>query len=157
MATMLPTRWRDSFDRLREEMDRLFDRWLPRRMGSRAGEDFWFPSFIGGDLEPAVDIHEDDKEIVVTAELPGLKKDDFSVDLVGDRLTIRGEKKTEREERKRGAYYCERSYGSFSRTFVLPCEVQADKAEATYKDGVLTLRLPKTETAKPKQIAVKVE
>ncbi len=155
MANMLPARWKDSFDRLREEMDRVFDRWLPRRIGDRAVEDFWFPAF-GSDLAPAVDIHEDEKEIVVTAELPGLKKDDFSVDLVGDRLTIRGEKKTEREEKKRGAYYCERSYGSFSRTFMLPCEVLADKAEATYKDGVLTLHLPKAETAKPKRIAVKV-
>jgi len=103
---------------------------------------------------PTVDMEEDDSEIRVTAEMPGLEKEDFKVEVLGDRLIIRGEKKAEREKREAGYFYSERSYGSFSRSLQLPAEVEVEKAKAEYKNGVLKLRLPKSETAKAKQIKV---
>jgi len=108
-----------------------------------------------GVLSPAVDLSEDERSYTVTVELPGVKKEDVTVELQDDVLTIRGEKKSEREEKKGKSHWVERSYGSFSRSFSLPPTAQAEELKAGFKDGVLSVEIPKREQAKTKQIAIK--
>jgi len=110
-----------------------------------------------GIREPAIEVYEEKDDVVVKAEVPGMKKEDLEINLSDNRLTIKGEKKEEEEVKKKGYYYTERSYGSFLRTIDLPREVQTEKAKANFKDGVLEVRLPKTEEAKRKEVKVKVE
>lgn len=106
-------------------------------------------------FSPAVDIREEKDAIVIAAELPGMKPEDVNVSLDGNLLTISGERKFEHEQKGEGFRRIERSYGSFSRSFTLPDTVAVEKLEAELKDGVLNVRLPKTEKAQPKRIAVK--
>jgi HSP20 family protein len=106
---------------------------------------------------PAVDVLERDDAFEVKAELPGLKKEQVKITLRDDILTIRGEKKQEPEEEKRQYRRSERSYGMFQRSFTLPASVRHDKIDATFQDGVLTVVLPKSEEAKPRDIEVKVK
>ncbi len=94
---------------------------------------------------------------MVKAEVPGIKKEDLEISILGNQLTIKGERKKEEEVKEKGYYYSERSYGALSRTVEIPKEVQADKVRATFKDGILEVRLPITEEAKRKEIKVKVE
>jgi HSP20 family protein len=118
----------------------------------------------GGDKEsmtvtqwsPLVDITEDDKEYVVTAELPEIKKEDVKVTVENGQLTISGERKFEKEEKGKKYHRIERAYGNFTRSFTLPEAVKADKVSAEFKDGLLHVRMPKDESAKPKSIAIKV-
>jgi HSP20 family protein len=105
---------------------------------------------------PAVDITEDDKEYLVKAELPDLKKEEVKVTVENGELTISGERKLEKEEKNKKYHRIERSYGSFVRSFTLPEAVNGDKVNAEFKDGLLTVHLPKDEKAKPKAIDVKV-
>ena len=119
----------------------------------------------GGDKEsmtvtqwsPLVDITEDDKEYVVKAELPDIKKEDVKVTVENGQLSISGERKFEKEEKGKKYHRIERSYGSFLRSFTLPETVSGDKVAADFKDGVLKVRLPKDEKARPKAIDVKVQ
>lgn len=104
---------------------------------------------------PAFDVSETENEVVVTAEVPGIDQKDIDVRLSDGLLTIQGEKKQEKEENKKHYHTVERHYGSFSRTMQLPGDVDAEKVDATYKDGVLKVILPKTETAKARRIEVK--
>jgi HSP20 family protein len=106
---------------------------------------------------PAVDIAEKENEYEVNVELPGVSKDDVKITVESNVLTIRGEKKQEEKTTKNGYRRIERSYGSFQRSFRLPDTINAGKIDAVYKDGVLTVTLPKAEEAKPKQIEVKVK
>ncbi|MEE9263141.1 MAG: Hsp20/alpha crystallin family protein [Vicinamibacteria bacterium] len=129
--------WRD-FGSLARTFDRSFDR----------SEDF------SGIWSPPVDIFDNDGEIVLKAELPGLKKEDIDINVEDNLLTLRGERKREKEVNDKGVFRSERVYGSFSRSFTLPTTVTADKINASYKDGVLTISLPKAEEAKPRQIAI---
>jgi len=101
-----------------------------------------------GPVWPQVDMDETDEAIRVTAELPGVDKDSIDVAVTDDRVTIRGEKNQEEERKGRGYYKLERSYGAFQRSFYLPCEVETDQVEASFKNGVLTIRLPKTASAR---------
>jgi HSP20 family protein len=140
------------FDSFRQEMDKLFD------------------DFFGGfDLRPfptkpdtfipQIDVVDTDKEIRLSAELPGMDDKDIEVSLTNDTLIIRGEKKEDTERKGKGYYHSERTYGSFTRTVPLPIEVDTANVEASFKKGVLTIRLPKTNQAigKAKTIAVKAE
>ena len=135
--------------RLRDEMDDLFGRFF--------GDWGDWPALTAprGDWLPAVDVAEQENAIVVKAELPGLKPDDVEITVQGNTLTITGQKKEETEEKKDNYYHVERRYGSFRRDIPLPGGVDADKVEATCKDGVLTVTVPKTEEAKPKKVQVK--
>jgi HSP20 family protein len=108
-------------------------------------------------MAPSVDIFEDKGDVVVKAELPGIKKEDIDITLTEDTITISGEKKKEEEVKKKDYYRCESSYGSFTRTFTLPSEVQTEKVKSKMKDGVLEIRIPKTEEAKKKEVKVKIE
>lgn len=105
---------------------------------------------------PMVDVTETKDEIVVRAEVPGMSSEDITVTLQDNVLTLRGEKKQEKTEKEAAFHRLERSYGSFVRSFTLPTLVQSDKVKAAYKDGVLTITLPKAEEVKPKEITVSV-
>jgi HSP20 family protein len=131
------------FDSLQREMARIFDRFTHGFGGDELAkrEEWWGSAF------PAVDIAETDKEILVTAELPGLDEKDLDVSLRGNHLYIRGEKKAEKEEKGEHYYHKESSYGAFHRAIHLPVEVEEDKIEATYKKGVLKITLPKSAEA----------
>jgi HSP20 family protein len=104
--------------------------------------------------QPAVDIYENDDAIVVKAELPGVDKKDISVDLNGDTLTLKGERTSEKEAKEDQYYRKERVYGSFERHFKLPENVNPEKINADFKDGVLKVEIAKPEAIKPKQITV---
>jgi HSP20 family protein len=104
---------------------------------------------------PAIDVSEDEKQYTLTVELAGVPKEDVTIEIEGGVLTIRGEKKSEREERKERRHWVERSYGSFARSFTLPADAKPDRVEASCKDGVLTLTIAKSEQAKPRVIAIK--
>lgn len=112
--------------------------------------------FFDGAFVPAVDVVEEKDNFLVKIDLPGLSKDDVNVTLQDNFLTVKGEKKHEAETKDANFYRKERVYGSFSRTVELPASVDAKRIDAHFKDGVLQVRLPKTEEAKPKQIEVKV-
>lgn len=113
--------------------------------------------FNSNGFTPRVDVTEDKNNLYVHAEIPGVDKKDIKINVVGDELTISGEKKSEEKDENKNYFRIERSGGSFSRSFTLPAEVVIDKIEAEYKDGVLNITLPKTEEAKvvEKQIEVK--
>ncbi len=106
-------------------------------------------------LQPAMDIVEDEDQITVKTELPGIKKDDAHVMVEDGVLTITGEKKSDREEKDKNFHLVERAFGSFHRSIKLPTGVEADKAEASFEDGVLVIRIPKTEHAKPRKVQIK--
>jgi HSP20 family protein len=106
---------------------------------------------------PAADIAELENEYLVKLELPGVNKDDVGITVESNILTIRGEKKFEKDEKKDNFHRIERTYGSFERSFTLPSTIRTDKIDAVYKDGILTVSLPKAEEAKPKQIEVKIK
>ena len=108
------------------------------------------------DWAPPVDIQETEKEYLIKAELPEMKKEDVKVEVLDGVLTIEGERSQEKEEKGKKFHKVERSYGKFVRQFALPNEVDAVKVQAEYKDGVLSVHLPKTAAAKPKAIDVKV-
>jgi len=105
---------------------------------------------------PPVDIQETEKEYIVKADLPDVKKEDVKVELDGDMLTVEGERKQEKEEKTKRFHRTERAYGRFVRRFGLPTHVDGANVKAEFKDGVLNVHLPKTEAAKPKAIDIKV-
>jgi HSP20 family protein len=104
---------------------------------------------------PATDVVEDDTGYVVNVELPGMSKEDVKITMQDTLLTIRGEKKQENEGKEKGYHRIERAYGAFQRCFTLPSAVDGSKIEASFKDGILTVRLPRSEATKPKTIEVK--
>jgi HSP20 family protein len=130
--------------RLEREMSELFDRFPEWPWGERARA--W---------APAVDMVDHKDEIILRADLPGLEEKDIDVTVEDGTLTIRGERKEEKEEKKTDYYYCERSYGAFSRTVMLPTSVEPDKVKATFKKGVLEVHLPKAKEATGRKIEVK--
>jgi HSP20 family protein len=141
--------------RWEREMERMFDDFLGRKM-----RPWWPERWLPAGMEisaPAVDLFEEKDDIVVKAELPGMGKENIQVNLTDHNLTIRGEKKKEEEVKEENYYRSERSYGSFVRSIELPADVQADKVKASFKNGVLEVRMPKTEQAKAKEIKVNVE
>lgn len=132
---------------------------IERRFEDILGRPFWpvvwrrIPTEAMG-WAPAIEIFEKEDRFVVKAELPGMKEEDVDVSVVGDTLTIKGERKAESEVKEEDYYCCERSYGSFSRSIVLPSTIDASKIEASYEAGVLEVSLPKAAEVKPKKIAV---
>jgi HSP20 family protein len=108
-----------------------------------------------GEWIPAFDVSETDEEIIVKAEVPGMNVKDIDITLTDGLLTIKGERKLEKEDKGESYHRVERQFGSFSRSFNLGAEVKADAIDANYKDGILTLTLPKAEETKPKRIQVK--
>jgi len=155
-GTSVPVKEGDSpLNSFQQRMNDLFDDFfhgfnltLPGALDERVGA-----------FRPSIDVKEGEKDIVVKAELPGLEEKDIEVLLAEDALTIRGEKKEEKEDKGKNYYHLERSYGAFHRVIPLPAEVDAKKVAATFKNGVLSIVLPKTEKAKAtgKKITIKTE
>lgn len=142
----------DSLLDLRQEIDRLFDDFFERPFGMtpfRSDESWGLRGF-----SPSIDLSESDKEIKVTAELPGMEPEDIDLELHDNFLSIRGEKKSENEQKSDRYYRLERSYGSFQRSIPLPNKVEPDKVDANFKKGVLTIKMPKSETEKSKRIKI---
>ncbi len=143
------TTWKPfrELDKMRTEMDQLWDSFFEGKPRLREfGK--WFPS---------VDVSETKNDLVVKAELPGMDPKDIDISLNDGYLTIKGEKKQEKEEKEENYHFIERSYGSFTRSVRLPNEVQRDKISASYKNGILKVTLPKSEEAKKKEVKIKVE
>ena len=107
-------------------------------------------------LVPPLDVSETDENIIVKAEVPGIEPKDIDISISGDNLTIKGEKNAEKEEKGKNYHFVERSYGSFSRTIVLPASVKFEQVKAEYNKGILEITLPKSEKSKVKKIPVKV-
>ncbi len=139
-----------SLARLRTEIDTLFDRFLRDPWSLLSAETL--PGWIGG---PRTDLAETDDAVIVTMEVPGVDPKDVDIELSGDLLTVRGEKKAEHEQRGRDYHFVEREFGTFARTIQLPATVDPDKVEATYKNGVLTIRIAKHAEARPKRVKVR--
>ena len=131
---------------LRQEIDRLFDRFT---------EPGWPQRPALGDWEPKVDVSETKDAVVVRAEIPGVDQKDIGLSLQEGVLTIKGEKEEEKEEKDKRYHRVERSYGAFARAIRLPAAVDSSKVSATFKDGVLTVTLPKTAAAKGTAIPIK--
>jgi HSP20 family protein len=149
-----PARALSTFEEMERRVEDLFrmpfslmepSRWPRKRMYEMEG------------VSPRVDVFEEGDNFVVKAEIPGMKKEDIEVSLTEDMVTISGEKKQEEKVEKKDYYRLERSYGSFTRSFRLPKEVQTDKAKATFKDGVLEVKVPKTEEAKKKEKKIPIQ
>jgi HSP20 family protein len=129
------------------ELQRMFEEMFGRGEGEEG-------SWVAGAWAPPVDLYETDDAFMVKAELPGLTKDDIHIEVHDRTLTLRGERKHEAEVKEERFHRRERAYGSFQRSFWLPTTVDANQVKASFKDGVLELRLPKHETAKPKRITI---
>jgi HSP20 family protein len=153
---LVPRKVSSELSRPEGDMERMFEDFLGRRLLPFWPERWW-PAARMKIATPAVDLYDEKDDIVVKAELPGMEKDNIEVNLSDRRLTIKGEKRQEEEVKKAGYYRSERSYGSFVRTLELPREVQTDKVKADFKNGILMIRLPKTEEAKKKETKVKVD
>ncbi len=152
-----------------EEKEGQVVRWDP--FGNLAARDPWgFPEFgLGrlidqafgerarhpGVMTPVVDITESDEQYTITAEVPGVNREDLTLEVHEGTLTLRGEKKDEREEKLEKGRRLERSYGAFSRSFAMPSDAELSKIEASFKDGVLRIEIAKKPEAKPAQVAIK--
>ncbi|MDH3238412.1 MAG: Hsp20/alpha crystallin family protein [Deltaproteobacteria bacterium] len=150
---MAIVRWLDPFRDLaaiQDRMNQIFEDALARSRGRDEG-------LRTGMWTPAVDIYENDEFVVVKAELPGVEKDRISVEVKEGILTLRGERGFDRELKEESYHRIERAYGSFQRSFSLPVSVDQEKVTARFQDGVLEVKLPKKEQAKPKQIEVDVK
>jgi HSP20 family protein len=148
---MAIVRWRPFRDmmNIQDEVNRLFDDFLGRPLlRTEWSEEVWSPS---------VDISETEDKVIIKAEMPGLNKDEVKISLQDNTLTLMGEKKQEKVEKDANYHRVERSYGVFNRSFTLPTSVKSDKIKATYKDGILSITLPKTEEVKPKEIPISIE
>lgn len=149
LTNLAPWKWNDTNRLARTGQDSLAS--LQRELGQL------FEGFFDGgpmhfanqglQMAPKLDVSETDKELHVTAELPGLKEEDINVEVTGDSLRIRGEKKDERDEKQHNFHRVERSFGMFERVVPLHIEVNREQVQATYKDGILTIVLPKAVTA----------
>ena len=147
---MAIVRWMDPFRDvmgIQDRVNRLFEEFLTRGRGREEGIE-------AGAWIPAVDIYETDDDLVVKAELPGVEKDQIGVEVKGGVLTLRGERKHEKEVKEENYHRIERGYGNFLRSFTLPASVEEDKVSAKLTGGVLEIHLPKKAEAKPKQVKI---
>lgn len=144
-------RWNPEADVLRTRVDRLFNQMLG---------DLWSSPVSTEEVStrrwsPAVDIRETDEALILTAELPGLTKEDVQITLENQVLTLSGERKFEKEAKGENFHRIERSYGAFTRAFTLPTHVKTEKVDASFEHGVLTVTLPKMEESKPRRISIR--
>lgn len=145
--------WWDPFrdlETIQKEMNRMFDSSLVRWPSRDAG-------LLEGAWSPAIDIYDSKDNVLVKADIPGMNKDEIEVSVHGDTLILKGQKKQEKETKEKDFVRTERFYGVFNRAIHLPGQVDADKVDATYKNGVLELVLPKKEESKPKQLKIDIK
>jgi HSP20 family protein len=146
MKGLIPWRERGEVDRFRGEIDKLFNDFFNRRP---------FRSFEKGDWMPLVDVSENEKEVVVHADMPGIDAEDIDISINGRILTIKGERHQEQEDKDKNYHQFERRYGSFQRSFELPADVDSDKVKAISKNGILTIHFHKAKEQSVKKIEVK--
>jgi len=135
---------------LQDRMNQIFEQTLARSRGDREG-------VMASAWSPPVDIYETAESLVLRAEFPGLSKEDIDIQVRDNRLTLKGERRHEKEVKQEKYLRVERVYGTFQRAFALPTDIQPDKIRATFKDGVLEVNIPKAEAAQPKHIKVEVK
>jgi HSP20 family protein len=142
-------RWRPfgSVAQWDSDVNRLFDNFFGKPVATSNGERMW---------APALDMYETKDEIVLNFELPGVRDKDVTLSIMGDVLTLKGERTFDRDVKDEGYHHTERVYGKFERSVQLPMEVQAEKVQATYRDGMLEVKLPKAEEVKPREIKINV-
>jgi len=140
---------REPFRDIQSEVNRLFDSFLgrPTATATGTGSRVWMP---------VVDMYETNDDLVLNFEIPGVREKDISLSITGDLLTVRGERQFRQELKDDHTYHIERAYGKFERTVQLPMPVQAGRVTATFRDGVLEVKLPKTEEVRPKEIKIDV-
>ena len=171
LTRWIPENWRTSLAQLRDEIHSIVERWLPRRHNDSRTRNgnvpmhydeivqesaFWAPSqFMINN--PRLVVDETDDAVMMTAELPGHDPNDFAVEITAERLVIRGEKQHETHRTGRGYTYSKRQYGAFAQALRLPCEVDPDKAQATYKHGVLRVTMPKTARARARRMKIAIQ
>ena len=161
-APRSPSPWQP-FESLRQEMDRVFDDFtlgfgrFPSGRSLFDIEPLLRYETSAGLSAPAIDVVEKEKEFQITAELPGLDEKDIEVNVADDVLSIRGEKKEEKEEKAKNHYLSERRYGAFQRAFQLPAGIDAEKIAANFQKGVLTVTLPKTPEAQKKEKKIAIQ
>lgn len=144
------TRWTPATELFQDRFNRLFDRaFSDPRSNFESGEDVSSRNWM-----PAVDISETEEALVLYAELPGLTKDDVDITMENNLLSIRGERKFEKDTTKENFHRIERTFGAFSRSFTLPSNVLSDEVNASFHDGLLRIEIPKAEEAKPRKIAI---
>ena len=154
MAALVPWRPMRELERMEREMDKMFD-----RMSSPFAS-FWEPERAMGTTErglPAIESHVEDGNLIVKADLPGIDPKEVSISVMGNQLTIEGERKHEKKEEKGDYFYREVAYGKFSRTMTLPAGVDADKVKASYKDGVLQITMPTPKEMASKRIQIEAK
>jgi HSP20 family protein len=146
---MIPWRplWDTRFPSLRDEMDKMFEEFFEKVRFPSAREHSW---------TPALDIYETKTEVIVAVDIPGIDPKDVFVSILDDSLTIKGERKKEPDLKDEDLYRSERELGTFQRLIQLPSEVMADKAKATYSNGVLKIVVPKTQRSAPKEVQVDI-
>lgn len=145
---------RSLMSRVERDFERMIEEFWNRPISTWPWR--WLPRGVGVPV-PVLDVYEEKDDIVVKAELPGISKEAIQVNLTNSTLTVKGEKKKHEEIKEEDYAYQERSYGAFTRTVDLPSEVKTEQVRATFKDGVLEIRLPKTEEAKKQSLSVKIE
>jgi HSP20 family protein len=154
---MLPSLWRRKGQEpllgLRSEIDRLFEDLFEDGASTRGG----LPARLEREMIPALDLRETDDALILEAELPGVRPEDLDVHVTDGALVLRGERRQDKDEKTRAWHRIERSYGRFERAFQLPGNVDPEKTEAIFKEGVLTVTVPKVPEAKGRTVTVKVE
>jgi HSP20 family protein len=142
-------RWRPfgSVTKWDSEMNRLFDSFFGKPVATSNGERMW---------APALDMYETKDGIVLNFELPGVREKDVTLSIMDDVLTLKGERAFDRDVKDEGYHHTERVYGKFERSIQLPAGVQAEKVQATYRDGMLEVKLPKAEEVKPREIKINI-
>jgi HSP20 family protein len=147
---MIPWRplWDTRFPSLRDEMDKMFEEFFEKVRFPSAREHSW---------TPALDVYETKKDVIVAVDIPGIDPKEVFVSIMEDSLTIKGERKKETDLKDEELYRSEREFGPFQRMIQLPSEVVADKAKATYANGVLTIVVPRTQKSEPKEVKVDIQ
>jgi HSP20 family protein len=157
ITEFLPANWLQATGRLWKNLTNAFKRWFSgwRREKEWSEETRMPMAFFSGD--PLIDIQDREDQVIVLAKVPGFGRGDFKMELTGDRLVIRGEKRCSSDGTDHGYYYSERSFGAFARSILLPCEIIPEEARAKYKNGLLRITLPKVERAKVKRVKIRVQ
>jgi len=144
----------DEFREMERRMEEMMGHSL---LGARRPLSWWRTPSEELGWTPTVEMYEKGDNLVVKADLPGMKKEELDISVLGDTLTIKGERKAESEIKDEDYYRCELCYGKFSRSVALPAAVDAGKVEANYENGILEITLPKVEEAKPKKVEIKAK
>lgn len=142
---------------MRDEMDRMFDRMWSNPLAAFENTDRWFGDFSSADFTPRLDVSDDPSFLKLTLEAPGVDREDLDIEFEDGMLVVSGEKRQKEANSDEGWYRTECSYGAFRRTIPLPDEVDATKAEATIDKGVVTIKVPKTESAKKRAIQIPIK